>query len=257
MTRRPRKLAEQRTTFRIGTIDVPVRIITEAGRNGARASVTKQALFIRLPHGTSAAERERLIADFRRWAEDIHRTQPATFERFRPAEVAREFDFSLRGATYRIGVVDHDLRQHRINRIGERELKIELSRRAAPGTDRGRVVEKLLAKWFGKQELPRVSERVHELNERHFRRPVNAVKLSDTYSRWGSCSHTGNINLSTRLILAPDPVLDAVIIHELAHLVEQNHSRRFWKLVEDALPEYKAYDRWLREHGSKLGFQPV
>ena len=74
------------------------------------------------------------------------------------------------------------------------------------------------------------------------------------HSNWGSCSSKGNINLSTRLLFAPDDVIDYVIIHELAHRIEMNHSPRFWKLVSDAMPDYKEKEKWLKVHGGKLGF---
>ena len=134
-------------------------------------------------------------------------------------------------------------------------MEVLLSRNDAR-TASGDIIAKLLAKYFAGIYLPEITRRVHELNAAHFQRPINHVKLSDTYSRWGSCSHKGNINLATRLLLAPPEVLDAVIIHELAHLVEQNHSSRFWAQVERALPNYKEYDVWLKQHGKELLFIP-
>jgi hypothetical protein len=73
----------------------------------------------------------------------------------------------------------------------------------------------------------------------------------------GSCSSKGNINLSSRLLLVPEPVRDSVIIHELAHRVEMNHSDRFWKLVYDAMPEYDRHHAYLTSHGKSLSFLPV
>lgn len=67
-------------------------------------------------------------------------------------------------------------------------------------------------------------------------------------SRWGSCSAAGNISLNMRLLHAPASVLDYVIIHELAHLRELNHSARFWKIVETYCPERQAHRKWLHEH---------
>jgi len=95
---------------------------------------------------------------------------------------------------------------------------------------------------------------VHELNERHFQQPIDQVRLKYNHSNWGSCSNKGNINLSTRLLFAPPEVIDYVIIHELAHRLEMNHSPRFWKLVADAMPNYREQERWLKEHGKGLGF---
>lgn len=78
------------------------------------------------------------------------------------------------------------------------------------------------------------------------------VDLRDQTSRWGSCSSSGVLSFSWRLILAPVHVLDYVAAHEVAHLKEMNHSPRFWKLVEDALPTMKTSRRWLKENGASL-----
>ena len=71
-------------------------------------------------------------------------------------------------------------------------------------------------------------------------------------SKWGSCSGKGNLNFNCLLLLAPSEVLDYVVVHELCHLLEMNHSPRFWALVEGILPDYAERRRWLREHGAAL-----
>ncbi len=84
-------------------------------------------------------------------------------------------------------------------------------------------------------------------------RPVKAITLRDTRSRWGSCSGAGRLAFSWRLILAPEFVLDYVVAHEVAHLKEMNHGIRFWRLcatLTDSDP--KAARQWLRRHGGGL-----
>lgn len=83
-------------------------------------------------------------------------------------------------------------------------------------------------------------------------RPVKAITLRDTRSRWGSCTHDGRLMFSWRLVMAPPPVLDYVAAHEAAHLVEMNHSRAFWACVARLMPDYAAHRAWLRQHGSGL-----
>ncbi|WPZ35736.1 SprT family zinc-dependent metalloprotease [Thalassobaculum sp. OXR-137] len=83
-------------------------------------------------------------------------------------------------------------------------------------------------------------------------RKVGRVTVRDTATRWGSCSSRGDLSFSWRLVLAPEEVLDYVVAHEAAHLVEMNHSDRFWALVELLMPDYKRPRTWLKRHGSKL-----
>ena len=78
------------------------------------------------------------------------------------------------------------------------------------------------------------------------------VAIRDQKSRWGSCSRKGNLNFNWKLIMAPPPVLDYVVIHELCHRLEFNHSPRFWSLVERQMPEYEAWKKWLKGHADDL-----
>ena len=83
-------------------------------------------------------------------------------------------------------------------------------------------------------------------------RSYTKITLRDTRSRWGSCSSSGRLMYSWRLILAPPPVLQYVTAHEVAHLAEMNHSARFWETVERIHGPYHAPRRWLRDEGAGL-----
>lgn len=80
----------------------------------------------------------------------------------------------------------------------------------------------------------------------------NAIRIGDTKSRWGSCSARGNLNFSWRLILAPASVLNYVAAHEVAHLIEMNHSAAFWREVEKCVPNWEMERKWLRKNGGHL-----
>ncbi len=80
----------------------------------------------------------------------------------------------------------------------------------------------------------------------------NQVKVSNALRKFASCSAKGNLNFSWRLALAPTEIADYIIIHELAHLVEFNHSKRFWKLVGKIMPDYKKKEKWLKDKGHTL-----
>ena len=78
------------------------------------------------------------------------------------------------------------------------------------------------------------------------------ITIRNQRSRWGSCSSKGNLNFNCLLMLTPEEVQDYVVVHELCHRREMNHSERFWKEVEAVLPEYKKARQWLKEHGSSI-----
>jgi predicted metal-dependent hydrolase len=97
----------------------------------------------------------------------------------------------------------------------------------------------------------RLVPRLHELADR-FGLRISRVTIRNQHSRWGSCSRTGAIALNFRLVQMPPDVRDYVLIHELMHLKQQNHGRRFWALVEKACPGFREAERWLRREGRGL-----
>ena len=78
------------------------------------------------------------------------------------------------------------------------------------------------------------------------------IRIAEQKTRWGSCSSKGTLSFNWKLMLAPPKVLDYVVVHELCHLKEMNHSSRFWKLVEEIIPDYKEYRKWLKDNGNTL-----
>lgn len=81
---------------------------------------------------------------------------------------------------------------------------------------------------------------------------VRRVSIRNPKARWGSCGHEGHISLNWRLVRMPPWVRDYVLVHELMHLREMNHSPRFWAHVAEACPEWREARRWLRDHGHEL-----
>ncbi len=81
---------------------------------------------------------------------------------------------------------------------------------------------------------------------------VQRVTVRDQKSRWGSCSRRGTVSLNWRLVQAPGFVTDYIILHELMHLRQMNHSRKFWQEVEQVCPEFRAAEKWLKTHGRSL-----
>jgi predicted metal-dependent hydrolase len=118
---------------------------------------------------------------------------------------------------------------------------------AEPGANLRPAIEKYLRK-LAAQELP---ARLAELAGQHGF-TVKRVTVRNQRTRWGSCSQRSGISLNWRLIQTPDFVRDYIILHELAHLRQMNHSNRFWHEVEGLCPEYEVAERWLKTHRDLL-----
>jgi predicted metal-dependent hydrolase len=118
---------------------------------------------------------------------------------------------------------------------------------SAASTDFRSAVQKHLRQ-LAARELP---ARVLELAAQH-RVSVSRISVRNQKSRWGSCSRRGNISLNWRLIQVPGCVSDYVILHELAHRRQMNHSEKFWQEVAGLCPDYRSAQRWLKQHAALL-----
>jgi predicted metal-dependent hydrolase len=114
--------------------------------------------------------------------------------------------------------------------------------------DRGEVV---FEEWYRDRARELLADRV-----RHYAPlmgvAVPRLRITGAERRWGSCSTSGTVSFAWRLVMAPVDVIDYVVVHELAHLQEMNHSRRFWAVVAAVMPDHDARRRWLRDHGGML-----
>lgn len=109
------------------------------------------------------------------------------------------------------------------------------------------ALKKAVESFYKKKADEVIHDRLQFFNEQ-YGFIYNRVTLRNQKSRWGSCSRLKNLNFNWRLIMAPIEVIDYVVVHELCHLKEMNHSSRFWKLVENTIPHYQSCRRWLREN---------
>ncbi len=119
-------------------------------------------------------------------------------------------------------------------------------------------IKKELIKFYKKEAKKYISERILEICKK-LKIDFNFLKITSARSRWGSCNSKKNISFSFRLILAPKKSIDYVIVHELAHLSEMNHSKAFWDLVQDysdqiGIWSYKENKKWLMQNHLKTNF---
>lgn len=131
------------------------------------------------------------------------------------------------------------------------KIIIELRDKFYLGSPNKRYIKTYLTSWYKQQARKIIIERVHhyaKLSGSTFR----AINITSAETRWGSCSSEKTLNFNWRLIMAPLPVIDYVVAHELAHLKEMNHSRDFWETVRKMYPLYREYRTWLKRNGDLL-----
>ncbi len=227
-------------------------------RNNIRFSIGSAGdLLVRLPANLTGKEIVEQLQKARQWyVEQLGKSESLRkkVERVR-YEDGQEFE--VMGRLYRLSLrLDGKLkRQGRLFfREGSDFFSLEvICDESLSEAERNELVGTLLEKFFRRACLAPLAERVENLRCLHFPEVFyGKISIRDTRRQWGSCSSSGNLSFATRLLFAPLEVLDYVIVHELAHLLEPNHSAAFWALVERAMPDYRQRERWLKERGVDL-----
>lgn len=243
MSRKGEKTPPSVQLLKVEGISAPVEVRRHptARRLTLRVSRTQHAVVLTMPRSSDLREADRFLLRNRDWVrERLERVpEPVPFEhglvlplRGLPHEIVFLCERS------RTGVVCVEARP-------ARKLPALLVAGAAEHAPR-RLKDWLVAE-AGRDLQDRVSHHASQLGVR-----ARRITLRDQKSRWGSCSSTGQLSFSWRLVLAPPLVLDYVAAHEVAHLLEMNHGPRFWRLVAKTLPRMDEAKAWLRIHGMDL-----
>ena len=242
--------------MKIETLDVNgcqylVKIHYEHRKNSS-VSIRRTNINIRIPSFLDRNEKVRELFSMKMWAKKKLMENP---KRFKPVPQKIYSD----GDTLVIGDKEYTLRiefkdkRNSSARLRERTIYLSISNNLSK-KQQNEHISSLISRCIGQKRLPQLQRKIEELNKKHFQQNLKKIFFKYNKSNWGSCSHAGNINISTRLLFAPDDVLEYVCIHELAHLIEHNHSDRFWTLVAQAMPDYKTKEKWLKEKGDAYRF---
>jgi len=140
----------------------------------------------------------------------------------------------------------------RVQRTGL-DWQLQIGSETAPLTGLGGNLRPALENHLRNLAKTELAIRARDLAAAHHLE-VKRVTVRNQKSRWGSCSHNGTISLNWRLIQLPAAVRDYIIVHELMHLRELNHSPRFWAEVEKVCPDYRAAENWLKQNSGQVGF---
>lgn len=240
-----------RASIHADGLELPVDITLER-RTDTRFGITGRRVTLRVPTNAPPDFIRQKLTELQDWVAQVFSKKPL----LRTPFVGKTYQT---GDCLRVGKRQYflDIRTetrdtHTGKLIGD-TIQLQLSERSnAP--QREKAIKTLLSRIVAGDFRPEIRRRVLDMNDRTFRRPIQSINLKYNHSNWGSCSSNNNLNLSTRLLFAPDDVQDYVILHELAHLVELNHSAHFWALVAHYMPDYQDKEKWLKVNRSKCDF---
>ncbi|MFH1562360.1 MAG: SprT family zinc-dependent metalloprotease [Nitrospirota bacterium] len=226
--------------------NIKIDQIIRSKRKTLSLEITSDArLIVRAPKTTPLGFIEKLILKKWLWIQDKQKSVKEKCSQTQPKKFVHGERFLYLGNIYRLYIVDEDT----LPLSGEPVRFDEEFRLSRAYLFKAR---ELFSNWYRKQAYQKIKERV-DWYSHLFRLEYNKFGITNAQKRWGSCSAKNNLHFSWRLIMAPLSVIDYVVIHELAHIKEKNHSKRFWDKVRIMIPDYQESKRWLRENGHLLG----
>jgi predicted metal-dependent hydrolase len=219
---------------------VEIKKIIRSKRKTISLQVSDEAtLIIRAPFKVSEEIINRVILKHSNWIEKKKKEMQLRDVKFSKKEFVNGEGFLYLGNYYRLRLVDNQ----EISLNFENGFYLSKEYLAHAGD--------IFIDWYKERAYEKISERVKwYAQKRGFR--YNKINITNAQKRWGSCSCHNNLNFSWRLIMAPLPVVDYVIVHELVHLDEKNHSRTFWNKVKMLITDYKKHQEWLKRNGHLL-----
>ncbi len=232
---------------------VPIRIVEER-RTNTRVALGGSHVILRIPKATLFKTNvDKHIEWASNWLRQLKVSKPEILNRYSNQKTYNDGEiFSIGNQRFFMEISRSNKETGSIKLQKEGVLKIQIP--DSENYDAQKLIKSLLIKFAQKYFLPQITERVNYYNTLFFKKPINSVRLKYNKSNWGSCSTGKNLNFSVRLFFAPDDVIDYVIIHELAHLIEMNHSDKFWKIVSDIMPDYAKKEKLLKINSSKYDF---
>lgn len=233
----------------IGTIVIPYTIEVRPRRRYLAIQVDSQhRLKVLVPPGYPLHDVEPFLLQKSRWIMH-HVMRPDSGPPMPSKTFVNGEAFLLRGEMVRLKIVRSEGQVVRVHCADE---VLEVGLPTLADTTEAERVRDALVEWYRDRAIGILSARI-----KHYRgivgRGPTRLKIAEYKSRWGFCRADGLIALNWRIIQAPEPVIDYVVVHELTHLDHPHHQGAFWQALEVILPHYRLQKKWLRDHGAELG----
>jgi predicted metal-dependent hydrolase len=214
---------------------IPVEKIIRSRRRTIALEITPSAtLIVRAPFRVPPEYIEELIRQKRSWIvqklDEIKQRPRLSDHEYAEGEI-----FLFLGREYPLHIVQDS------NMTIQRSDKLCVSCKLLPD------IKNHIKRWYREEAHKEIQARCMWFSMKTGHVPAT-IRISDARQRWGSCTHKGGLNFSWRLIQAPPDIVDYVVVHELVHISQPDHSRKFWNKVREILPDYERRRMWLREH---------
>lgn len=218
-------------------------IIRTSRRKTALIRVEEGAVSVVVPASISVEKIDQLLVSKRLWIKEkmaLQRAQaPVTGKQFVSGEA-----FSYLGRNYRLKVTRGPF-------VPVKLLQGQLVVQMPEGSQQPYMIRNALVRWYKRQALQKMRDKVKRYAPMVGVKPTG-VAIKSFKSRWGSCTAKGELEFNWRIMLAPNRMVDYVVVHELCHLIHHDHSPEFWSEVWRVMPDYQECRNWLRENSEGL-----
>jgi len=212
-------------------------------RKSADIRVEEGAVTIVVPSSTSAERIDQLLAAKRLWIREkiaLHQElTPANSKRYVSGEA-----FSYLGRNYRLKVEKGSFAPVKL-------VHGRLLVTTPDGSEQPHMIRNALVRWYKRQAEQKLTDKVERFAPVVGVEPAG-VGIRTFKSRWGSCTSKGKLEFNWRIMMAPNRMVDYVVVHELCHLIRHDHSPEFWRELERVMPDYQQCREWLRDNAMKL-----
>jgi len=244
---------QTRTSVRWQGIHLPLLIIEEP-RYDTRVSIGKTSAYLRMPYTANKEYKQEKLIWAKKWLLETLIEKPDLAQRWKNKEYRSGQTIKTAFKNYILHLSTTKAKNTGTVHVDESNLILHLPQLNEDDYYTREFITTLISRGICSDLLPEFSARVHAYNKVHYKEKINSIRLKYVHSRWGSCATNGNLNFSSKILLAPAHIMDSVIVHELAHLKEMNHGDRFWKWVEKGDPDYLKHEAWLKKYGDRLDF---
>lgn len=196
------------------------------------------SIIVRAPYKATSKQIDAFIKEKEGWIRSKKEIADK-LPRFKPNEFVSGEEFLYLGELYPLAVVD---KQPEPLVLSEKFL---ISKSALP------KAKEVFINWYKNQAKRVITERT-EMFAKENGFTYKRIRITNAKTRWGSCSSKGSLNFTWRLVMAPQQVIDYVVVHELIHLKVRNHSKEYWNKVIQIMPDYKERRTWLHDNGQLL-----
>lgn len=231
-----------------GDAKIPYQITRSSRARRMRIVVRSGRVSVIAPRFVRRATIESFVESKRRWIRDKTEAVTELTLLGEPARYVSGARVRYRGRLLELRVEPAEVETATLRFANAFHIRVP---RSLAGDAREEVARRLLMGWFEERALADAELWTREHGGALGARPAR-IRIGNQRTLWGSCSARGVISLNWRLVAAPRPVFEYVVVHELCHLIERNHGRRFWRLVAGLLPDYRDRRQWLKRHGVAL-----